>query len=65
LEILPNTEPYWIEKLGNVAITGKPDTLTEYARELDKYYEVHGYCPQKGRFAVTFIEVSGNEKKKK
>ncbi len=65
LEILPNTEPYWIEKFGNVAITGKPDTITEYARELDKYYEVHGYCPQKGRFAVNFIEVSGNDKKKK
>lgn len=58
LEILPNTEPYWIEKLGNVAITGKPDIITEYARELDKYYEVHAYSPKTGQFAVTFIEVS-------
>ena len=58
LDILPNTEPYWIETFGNVALTGKPDSLTEYAGEFGKYYEVHGYSPKKGQFAVTFMDVT-------
>jgi PAS domain S-box-containing protein len=58
LEILPKTEKYWIERFGNVALTGKPDFITEYSQEFDKYYEVHGYSPKKGQFAVTFMDVS-------
>jgi len=58
LEILPDTESYWIERFGNVALTGKPDQLTEYAREFGKYYEVHGYSPKQGQFAVTFIDIT-------
>jgi len=65
LDILPNVEPFWIEKFGNVAITGKPDMITEYSGEFDKYYEVHGYSPKKGQFAVTFIEMPGKKRKKK
>jgi PAS domain S-box-containing protein len=57
LDILPNTEPYWIERFGKVAITGKPDSITDYSKELNKYYEVHGYSPRKGQFAVTFVEI--------
>ena len=58
LEIMPKTEKYWIERFGNVALTGKPDFVTEYAQELGNYYEVHGYSPKKGQFAVTFMDVT-------
>jgi PAS domain S-box-containing protein len=58
LEILPKTEKYWIERFGNVALTGKPDFITEYSQEFGKYYEVHGYSPNKGQFAVTFMDVT-------
>jgi PAS domain S-box-containing protein len=64
-EVLPNTESYWIEKFGNVALTGIPDSLTEYSQELDKYYEVHGYSPKKGQFAVTFVELPKKIERKK
>ena len=64
LDILPKTEPYWIEIFGNVAITGKPDSIIEYSQEMDKYYEVHGYSPRKGLFAVTFIEARDKKNSK-
>jgi len=55
---LPNTERVWIEKFGKIALTGKPDHITEYSQELDKYFEVHGYSSKKGQFAVTFVDVT-------
>ena len=62
LEILPGTESHWIERFGNIALTGKPDYISEYSREFDKYFEVHGYSPQAGQFAVTFMDVTDKVK---
>ena len=58
LDVLPNTERIWIEKFGQIALNGRPDHLTEYSRELDRYFDVHGYSPGKGLFAVTFFDVT-------
>jgi PAS domain S-box-containing protein len=57
-EALPGTESYWIEKFGSVAITGEPVEFSNYAQELDKYYEVSAYCPKRGQFAVIFMDVT-------
>jgi len=65
LDVLPNTEPYWIERFGNVALTGKPDYIVEYAQEFGKFYEVHGYSPRRGQFAVTFMDVTDKIKTQK
>ena len=32
LEIMPKTEHYWIEKFGNVALTGEPLFYENYSR---------------------------------
>jgi len=56
LEVLPNSEPYWLERYGKVALTGKPTEFLEYAVELNRYFEVKAYCPYKGYFAVTFYD---------
>ena len=40
LSIMPNTEKYWIETYGKVALTGEPIQFTNYAAELNHYYEV-------------------------
>jgi PAS domain S-box-containing protein len=58
LDILPKTESYWIQRFGNVALTGKPDHITEYSIEFDRYFEVHGYSPIHGQFAVNFVDVT-------
>lgn len=58
LEVLPATEPYWIETYGKVALTGEPCFFENYSRELDRHYEVHAYRPSPGCFAAVFSDVT-------
>ena len=58
LQVMPETEGYWIELYGQVALTGKAIHFENYSRELDKYFEVSSFSPEKGRFAVTFTDIT-------
>ena len=58
LEILPNTESAWIERYGEVALTGKPCQFEHNSQELGKHFRVSAYCPEKGQFATTFQDIS-------
>jgi len=58
LEVLPKTESYWIENYGEVALTGKSVRFENYAQELEKYFEVLAYSPQKGQFATVFTDIT-------
>jgi len=57
-EVLPKTEPYWIETYGEVALSGKSIRFENYSQELDKYFEVLAYSPQKGQFAAVFTDIT-------
>jgi len=58
LKILPNTEKIWIEKYGEVALTGRSVKFENYARELDKYYSVRAYQPAPMQFAVIVEDIT-------
>jgi PAS domain S-box-containing protein len=58
LEVLPNTETYWIETYGRVALTGKAITFENYSVEFNKYYHVNAYSPEPGKFATIFHDIS-------
>lgn len=58
LELLPNTERYWIDTYGNVAWTGKPVWFEQYSGELGKTFEVKAFSPEKGKFAVIITDIS-------
>ncbi|MBN2717239.1 MAG: PAS domain S-box protein [Deltaproteobacteria bacterium] len=58
LDVLPDTEPYWIETYGKVALTGESTTITNYSKELGKYFEVTAYQPAPGLFATIFEDVT-------
>ncbi len=58
LEVLPDTEPFWIKRYGKVALTGEPAYFESYSSVLDKYFEVIAYATGKGRFAVIFSDIS-------
>ncbi len=58
LEVLPNTEAYWIENFGQVAKTGIPLHYENYAAELDRYYSVVAYRPEEGQFAVIVEDIT-------
>jgi PAS domain S-box-containing protein len=58
LEIMPDTEPYWIETYGKVALTGKSVVFENFAVELNKHFYVSAYQPAPGQFACSFIDIS-------
>jgi len=57
-EVLPNTEDYWIETFGRVALEGTSTMYENYAKELEKYYRVSAYSPDKGYFAVIVEDIT-------
>lgn len=57
-EVLPGTEPYWIETYGKVALTGEPTLIENFSGALGRYYSVAVYSPQRGQFATIFSDVT-------
>ena len=62
LEILPSTEPYWIETYGRVALTGEPASFENYARDLDQYFQVTAFCPAPRQFACLFVDITARKR---
>lgn len=58
LEVLPDIEKYWIEKFGQVALTGEPLHYENYVQSLGKYYEVVAYRNQKNQFTVIVTDIT-------
>jgi diguanylate cyclase (GGDEF)-like protein len=56
LDVLPKTEPYWIEIYGEVALGGEPRSFIQFSQEINRYFEVEAYCPEIGKFAVQFLD---------
>ncbi len=61
-EILPETEGYWIERYGKVALTGEPMLFEDYSSELKKYFEVKAFSPVKSQFACIFVDITKRKK---
>jgi len=59
-DVLPEIEPEWIERYGKVALTGLPDSFSNFSRELDRHYQVSAFSPKPGQFAVTFSDISAH-----
>jgi len=62
MELLPETESYWIEKYAHVALTGELLHYENYSKELDKYYEVVAYSPRYKQFATIISDVTERKK---
>ncbi len=58
LEVLPNTEPYWIEAFGQVALSGTPSFFENYSRELEKHFAVSAFAPAPKQFACMVQDVT-------
>lgn len=58
LEVMPDTEPIWIERYGRVALTGESDHFEQTNAALGRHYEVNAYRTAPGRFAVIFDDVT-------
>ena len=48
VDVLPGTEPYWIKRYGEVALTGTPAHFESHSSALGRDYEVFAYRPGAG-----------------
>ncbi|GEM_PF-391550 len=62
LDLLPETEPAWIERYGRVVLTGEPAFFEEYTRPLNRYFQVAAFRPAPNQFACTFVDVTDRER---
>ena len=58
LEVLPETESFWIETYGRVALTGNSVQFDHFSKQLNKYFEVRAYSPQYGQFVAMFNDIT-------
>ncbi len=58
LEVMPDTEPSWIEKYGKVALTGEAIHFESYSTSLGRHYQVTAYQTASAQFACIFEDIT-------
>jgi PAS domain S-box-containing protein len=58
LEVLPGTEPYWIEAFGRVALEDETLHYENYSSELGRWFSVSAFSPRPGLFATTVTDIT-------
>jgi PAS domain S-box-containing protein len=61
-ELIPDIEPYWITTYGQVAFTGVQLFIENYSAQLDKWFKVTAYSPERGYFATIFEDITDRKK---
>lgn len=57
-DAMPGTENYWIERYGNVALSGEPAYFESYASDLGKHFQVTAFRPAPGQFVCIFVDIT-------
>ena len=64
-EVLPVTEPHWIQAYGRVVVTGEPCRFEHYHAGLAKYFEVVAFRVGPKQFACVFRDVTERAEREK
>ena len=62
LEIMPTLDKVFIERYGEVALTGKPQQFENFSEALNKHFQITVYSPERGRFATIFDDVTDRKR---
>ena len=62
LEVLPTLEFSWIERYGQVALTGEPVHFENFSKALNKHFEVFACRPQPMQFFTMFMDITSRKK---
>ncbi|MDI6691859.1 MAG: PAS domain S-box protein [Anaerosomatales bacterium] len=57
-EVLPGVEQSWIDRYGEVALTGVRQRFEDYSAPLQRWYEVNVYSPQPGQFVTVVSDIT-------
>ncbi|HWQ21768.1 MAG TPA: PAS domain S-box protein [Clostridia bacterium] len=58
LEVLPDTEPRWIQTYAGVVQTGTPALFEEYSGAIGKWFETRAFRVAENQFATIFADVT-------
>jgi PAS domain S-box-containing protein len=61
-EVLPDIEPHWIKRYGEVALTGTPAHFESHSSALGRDYDIFAYRPAPGQFAVIFMDITNRRR---
>ena len=61
-QVMPDTEPYWIDRYGKVVDSGEPQSFEDYSSELGRYFQVVAYRTRPEQFAAQFHDVTEHHK---
>ena len=62
-EVLPGiARENWINVYGKVALTGEPAFFEDYAKDLDRYFEVAAFRPEHKQFACICTDITERRK---
>ncbi len=62
LEVLPGTEPFWIEFYGRVVATGEPASTESFSAGIGRWYAVTAFRPAPGRFCCFVSDITERKK---
>ncbi len=57
-DVIPGVEPFWIETLGQVAVTRVSSRFENYLADLNQYFLVEAYSPNAGQVAAIIEDVT-------
>ena len=57
-QVFPGTESFWVDRCGEVAISGKPVQFENGSKLFGRFFEVIAYSPQKGLVATVFTDIT-------
>ncbi|MBL6459005.1 PAS domain-containing protein [Belnapia sp. T6] len=57
-EVLPGVEPPWLGVCARVVETGEPTRQLDHTARPRRWFELHAYRPEPGRFAVLVMDVT-------
>ncbi|WP_162224939.1 EAL domain-containing protein [Neptunomonas antarctica] len=58
LDVYPDVEQCWIEIYGEIALTKKPRSFTNYNHNTGRHYETSAFATENGQFAMLFKDVT-------
>ncbi len=62
LEVVPHLEQHWIERYGQVALTGTPVSFESYSAGLGRHFQVTAFRPRPLQFVCIFVDVTARHR---
>jgi len=61
LEVYPDTEQYWIDKMKEAVISGTPLHFENFSKVMNIYTEINLYAPQKDKLVMTTANITARK----